>query len=152
MTATFTGLASRLVENPLQPLQVPAAEPLGDQCDRVETILNRIIYTEAEMNRTKQAALDLARGIELAKNCVHAIADGDDATVLALLNTASLGETRAAAAYLTSALREPALVVTKGDAVKASLLLHSWANATEDIAASQAMLVVHEALKKEGQI
>jgi hypothetical protein len=52
MTATFTGLASRPVAEPLQALQVPAAEPLGDQCDRVEAAINRILATLSGMTHS----------------------------------------------------------------------------------------------------
>lgn len=93
---------------------------------------------------------DAARGMEAAKRAIHAIADGDDATALRHLSNASAAEVAWAAGYLLACLRSSALTIAKGDTAKASRRLHAAANEREDIAFTQASVIVDAAFKREG--
>jgi hypothetical protein len=95
-------------------------------------------------------AQNMARGIELAKKCIHDIADNDETMALARLRHASPAETTVAAAYLLSCLRATVLTMVGGDLAATARGLHAGANETEDVVVTQAKLVIDAAFKREG--
>ena len=74
-----------------------------------------------------------AAGVDLAARAIRAIAAGDEAGALDILNSSTLPEARWGAAYLLVTLRQAALAQHKGNARKACQQLLQVANgAAED--------------------
>jgi hypothetical protein len=87
-----------------------------------------------------------AAGVHLAKRAIHAIADGEDAEALALLNGAEHEELAWCSAYLLSALRESVAARFKRPA-QVRRALHQGANDFGDDLITQANVIVEEAAR-----
>lgn len=95
---------------------------------------------------------DAARGVELACEALHAIADQDDRGALNVLNRATHVEAVWAAAYLLSAVRAAVSSTVGHDVVRTSEALHSAADdgLAEDPLHASVDVILDEALEREG--
>lgn len=92
---------------------------------------------------------DAAKGVQLAQAAVHAIADGDDAHALGLLNTAEHAHLAWASASLLGALRSTVTAWTGGDATRTAAALHQAASKPDDVTITVVEAIVAEALARE---
>lgn len=86
---------------------------------------------------------DYLAGMELARQAMHALADGEDDRVLAVLNGGKPAEVAWCAACLLSALREAVGVAVKHDPGEVRRLLHTLAEPSEeDVAVTRISLML----------
>lgn len=94
------------------------------------------------MNRDKSPATSAGAGIQLAKQAVHAFADGDEAAAMDMLRTADHDELSWTAGYLLACLRESVSVQVKHDPRRLELALKKAAAAAdEDVLFTQVALL-----------
>jgi hypothetical protein len=90
---------------------------------------------------------DAARGIDLARRAMIARSEGDEAEVLAIINSAqTTGEAAYAAAMLLSCLWDTTVVMAKGNELKAAgALRRSAEKLNEHSVLTQVELIVRDA-------
>lgn len=91
--------------------------------------------------------LEAAEGVALAKKAIVAMTDGDESTMLALLNTASHERLAWASSYLLGAIRAVAVSFSGQDTERALRVLRTAAlNEDEDEIETRIRVIVNEAL------
>lgn len=97
-----------------------------------------------------QQQQDSAAAFQRVADALRAVADGDDAAALTILNAATHGEAVHAAVVLLFALRE-SLLERFGPARLELALRKSADNLTEDAVLTQVELIVNDETKRDGQ-